>query len=69
MTRQQFQNLKVGDTVILNGKCRTDAGAKCKVTYIIDDRIWVQTIDGKMLLAETAVGDWNEVSYTAANIV
>lgn len=67
MTKQQFTNLKVGDEVFLNGLCRMDVGTKCKVTYICDDRIWVEPIKGE-LKAEYSLGDFNEISYKAANI-
>ena len=48
MTKKQFKQLKVGHEVILNGLCRLDIGTRCKVTYICDDRIWVEPIEGKL---------------------
>ena len=39
MTKKQFNTLAIGDEVYLNWLCRMDVGARCKVTYICDDRI------------------------------
>ena len=68
MTKRQFEKLKKGDVVVLNGQCRKDVGVKCVVTYICDDRIWVKPIVGQ-LKAEHSLKDFNEIAYTAANIV
>ena len=59
MTKKQFNTLAVGDEVYLNGRCRTDVGTKCKVTYICDDRIWVEPIDDEAIIAPraNAIGD------------
>lgn len=71
MTKQQFKKLKVGDLVVLNGKCRTNVGIKCVVDNVIDDRIWVKPIDGEREFK----GDWscgpdlNEIAYTSASII
>ena len=48
MTNKQFNTLTIGDKVYLNGLCRMDIGTRCKVTYICEDRIWVETIDGEL---------------------
>ena len=66
MTKKQFNTLAVGDEVYLNGRCRTDAGTKCKVTYICGDRIWVEPIDDEL---EAGFGNMNEISYKAANVI
>lgn len=66
MTKKQFNTLVVGDEVYLNGRCRTDVGTKCKVTYICDDRIWVEPINDEL---EAGFGDMNEISYKAANVI
>lgn len=68
MTKRQFKKLKVGDIVILNGQCRTNVGMECVVTYICDDRIWVQPIVGE-LKGNYCMSDWNEISYTAARVI
>lgn len=39
MTKEKFKFLKVGSIVITNGTCRQNAGIKCVVTYICEDRI------------------------------
>ena len=67
MTKKQFNTLAIGDEVYLNGLCQTDVGTRCKVTYICDDRIWVEPIDGE-LKANHSLGDMNEISYKAANV-
>lgn len=67
MTKKQFSTLAVGDEVYLNGRCRMDSGTKCKVTYICDDRIWVKPVEGA--LKAKCLGDRNEISYKAANVV
>ena len=66
MTKKQFKQLKVGHEVILNGLCRLDIGTRCKVTYICDDRIWVEPIEGK-LNAKSSLTDMNEDYYKAVN--
>lgn len=68
MTKRQFEKLKEGDVVVLNGQCRKDVGIKCVVTYICGDRIWIKPIDCK-LQNHNGLGEWNEIAYTAANIV
>ncbi len=68
MTKKQFKQLKVGHEVILNGLCRMDTGTRCKVTYICDDRIWVEPIEGA-LKAKYSLTDMNEVSYKAVNVI
>lgn len=68
MTKRQFTKLKIGDEVCLNGLCRMDAGVRCKITYICDDRIWIKPITGK-LKAEYSLGELNEISYKAANVI
>ena len=68
MTKKQFKQLKVGHEVILNGLCRLDTGTRCKVTYIRDDRIWVEPIEGT-LKAKYSLTDMNEVSYKAVNVI
>ena len=68
MTKRQFNKLKVGDEVSLNGLCRMDVGTICKVVYICDDCMWVTPIKGT-LKAEHSFGDFNEISYKAANII
>ena len=67
MTNKQFNALKIGDEVYLNGLCRMDIGTRCKVTYICEDRIWVEPIDGE-LKSNYSLGDMNEISYKAANV-
>lgn len=67
MTKKQFHTLAIGDEVYLNGRCRLDVGTRCKVTYICDDRIWVESIEGE--LKAKAIGNRNEISYKAANII
>ena len=67
MTNKQFNTLTIGDEVYLNGLCRMDIGTRCKVTYICDDRIWVEPIEGE-LKANYSLGDMNEISYKAANV-
>lgn len=70
MTKKQFETLKVGDTVIINGQSRSNAGKRCKVTYICDDRMWIKPIDGVLLSPSGwCLPDWNEICYTAANII
>lgn len=71
MTKRQFEKLKKGDIVTLNGLCRQNAGLKCEVTYICDDRIWVKPIDGKEIVSvsQWCLPDWNEICYKAANII
>ena len=69
MTKRQFEKLKVGDLVVLNGQCRVNVGHKCEVTYICDDRIWVKPIDGEFKISNYCSPDWNEICYTAANII
>lgn len=64
MTKKQFKRLKVSHEVTLNGICRLDIGTRCKVTYICDDRIWVEPIEGK-LNTKYSLTDMNEVSYKA----
>lgn len=68
MTREAFNNLKVGDEVCLNGLCRVDAGAICKVTYIRGNRMRVKPVSGT-LKAKYGFGDMNAISYKAANII
>lgn len=68
MTKKQFNTLKIGDEVYLNGMCRMDIGTKCIVIYICDDRIWVKSI-GNRLKADRSLGNVNEISYKAANII
>lgn len=70
VTRRQFEKLKEGDMVILNGMCRQNAGFKCKITYKIsdDERIWIEPIDGE-LSGLFCCSDWNEISYKAANVI
>ena len=70
MTKRQFEKLKVNDIVTLNGMCRQNAGLKCKVTHICDDRIWVEPIDGNKLtsVSQWCLPDWNEICYRAANV-
>ena len=68
MTKRQFEKLKLGDEVILNGLCRMDAGTRCKVTYICDDHIWIEPVKGE-LKAEYSLTSFNEISYKAANII
>ena len=68
MTKKQFNTLTIGDEVYLNGLCRMDIGTKCKVTYICDDRIWVEPIKNR-LKAKCSLGNINEISYKAANII
>lgn len=67
MTKRQFNKLKVGDEVRLNGLCRIDVGTICKVVHIFDDCIWVVPVKGT-LKAENSFGDINEISYKAANV-
>lgn len=66
MTKKQFNTLAIGDEVYLNGRCRMDVGTKCRVTYICDDRIWVEPIEDEL---KAGFGDTNEISYKAANII
>lgn len=68
MTKKQFNTLAIGDEVYLNGRCRIDVGTRCKVTYICDDRIWVEPINGK-LEANYSFCNMNEISYKAANAI
>ena len=37
MKKSEFEKLKEGDIVILNGRCRNNSGIKCVVTYIFRD--------------------------------
>ena len=69
MTKLHFEKLKVGNTVILNKQCRTNAGMKCEVTYICEDRIWIKPIDGLLQNpSRYCLPDWNEISYKSASI-
>lgn len=71
MTRKEFDKIKRGSIVITNGSCRGNAGIKCKVLYICEDRIWITPIDGQNFNDDNAwcCKDWNEVSYKSVNIV
>lgn len=70
MTKRQFSKLKEGDLVVLNGMCRQNVGMRCKVTYICDDRLWVEPINGELVsISGWCCPDWNEISYKAANVV
>lgn len=71
MTKKQFKNLKIGDVVELNGRCRGNEGIRCYVDWIIDNRIWVKTLDGKPNLSIDGgiQTNWNEITYAGANIV
>lgn len=70
MTREKFNLLKVGSIVITNGSCRKNAGIMCKVTYICEDRVWIEPIDGQEFNSENGwcSKDWNEVSYKSINL-
>lgn len=70
MTRKQFEKLREGDTVVLNGQCRVNKGVRCKVTYICDDRMWVEPVEGELVgVSGYCCPDWNEICYTAVNVV
>lgn len=70
MNKKQFEKLKVGDTVILNGQCRQNAGIKCKVTCIFENRVWIKPITGERELEGAYVlSPENEISYKAANVL
>ena len=70
MTKEKFKFLKVGSIVITNGTCRQNAGIKCVVTYIYEDRIWIRPIDGQKFTSSDnwCSEDWNEVSYKSVSL-
>lgn len=71
MTKEKFKFLKVGSIVITNGTCRQNAGIKCVVTYICEDRIWIRPIDGQKFISSDnwCSEDWNEVSYKSVSLL
>ena len=72
MTKREFESLRVGDLVVLNRKCRTNSGIKCRVLNIWNDGgLWVERIEGERdFEGEWSCGpDRDELHYTSVSIV
>lgn len=77
MKKSEFEKLKEGDIVILNGLCHNNAGIKCIVVHIVRDkeerycRLMIKTADGAKNLSIIGgiLTNWNEISYKSANVL
>ena len=67
MTKDQFNNLKVGDLCeIIRGH---DAGRQCQVAYIEGESVLVRSADGRRFYSMTQYGrlrltSWRELKLT-----
>lgn len=70
MTRKDLNNVKIGDIVKLNKRCKQNSGVCCTVLNIdkFNGIIEVQTIDNAPIYVSGVKTIWNEVSYQAVTL-
>lgn len=76
MTKAEFDTLKIGDEIVLNGHCKRNAGVHCTVIDIdsFNRIVDIQTINntpiyiscGKRTGIKTI---WNSFSYQSVNLI